>query len=172
MTKHASWWCLYQRFICAPSATVVSDSEKPRPSSRTKSRFARQPSPRTSRSVSVMSSRDRTSIVRRLLRCSAVTLARGYPWSQMAIYLDHAATSPLRPQVLEAMLPYLREHSGNPSSLHGSGRRARQGIDEAREVIAGAINAQPREIVFTGSGTEADNLAIKGIAWAESPRGR
>ena len=90
----------------------------------------------------------------------------------MAIYLDHAATSPLRPQVLEAMLPYLREHGGNPSSLHGSGRRARQGVDEAREIIAGAINAQPREIVFTGSGTEADNLAIKGIAWAESPRGR
>ena len=90
----------------------------------------------------------------------------------MAIYLDHAATSPLRPQVLEAMLPYLREHSGNPSSLHGSGRRARQGVDEAREIIAGAIGAQPREIVFTGSGTEADNLAIKGIAWAGSPRGR
>ena len=90
----------------------------------------------------------------------------------MAIYLDHAATSPLRPQVLEAMLPYLREHSGNPSSLHGSGRRARQGVDEAREIIAAAIGAQPREIVFTGSGTEADNLAIKGIAWAGSPRGR
>jgi cysteine desulfurase len=90
----------------------------------------------------------------------------------MAIYLDHAATSPLRPQVLEAMLPYLREHGGNPSSLHSSGRRARQGVDEAREAIAAAINAQPREIVFTGSGTEADNLAIKGIAWAGTTRGR
>jgi cysteine desulfurase len=90
----------------------------------------------------------------------------------MAIYLDHAATSPLRPEVLEAMLPYLREHAGNPSSLHGGGRRARQGVDEAREVIAHEINAQPREIVFTGSGTEADNLAIKGIAWAGTARGR
>jgi cysteine desulfurase len=90
----------------------------------------------------------------------------------MAIYLDHAATSPLRPEVLERMLPYLREHGGNPSSLHASGRRARQGVDEAREVIAQRINAQPREIVFTGSGTEADNLAIKGIAWAGTPRGR
>jgi cysteine desulfurase len=90
----------------------------------------------------------------------------------MAIYLDHAATSPLRPEVLEAMLPFLREHAGNPSSLHGSGRRARQGVDEARELIAQEINAQPREIVFTGSGTEADNLAIKGIAWAGTARGR
>jgi cysteine desulfurase len=90
----------------------------------------------------------------------------------MAIYLDHAATSPLRPEVLEVMLPYLREHGGNPSSLHASGRRARQGVDEAREIIAQRINSQPREIVFTGSGTEADNLAIKGIAWAGTPRGR
>jgi cysteine desulfurase len=90
----------------------------------------------------------------------------------MAIYLDHAATSPLRPQALEAMLPFLSEHAGNPSSLHASGRRARQGIDEAREIIAGAIGAQPREIVFTGSGTEADNLALKGAGWAATARGR
>ena len=90
----------------------------------------------------------------------------------MAIYLDHAATSPLRRAALEAMLPYLSEHGGNPSSLHASGRRARQGVDEARELIAGAIGAQPREVVFTASGTEADNLAVKGIAWAGTPRGR
>ena len=90
----------------------------------------------------------------------------------MAIYLDHAATSPLRSEVLEAMLPYLREHGGNPSSLHGSGRRARQGVDEAREIIAQQINAQPREIVFTGSGTEADNLALRGVGWAATARGR
>jgi cysteine desulfurase len=90
----------------------------------------------------------------------------------MAIYLDHAATSPLRPEVLEAMLPYLREHGGNPSSLHGSGRRARQGVDEAREIIADKVNAQPREIVFTGSGTEADNLALRGVGWAATARGR
>jgi len=90
----------------------------------------------------------------------------------MAIYLDHAATSPLRPEVLDAMLPYLTEHHGNPSSIHASGRRARQGLDEAREEIAAAIGAKPREIVFTSGGTEADNLAVKGIAWAGSARGR
>ncbi len=90
----------------------------------------------------------------------------------MAIYLDHAATTPLHPEVLEAMLPYLTEHHGNPSSIHASGRRARQGLDEAREEIAALIGAKPREIVFTGSGTEADNLAIKGVAWASSARGR
>ncbi|MCV0403671.1 MAG: cysteine desulfurase [Chloroflexi bacterium] len=90
----------------------------------------------------------------------------------MAIYLDHAATSPLRPAVLEAMQPYLTTHTGNPSSLHASGRRARQGIDEARETIAASIGAQPREIVFTGGGTEADNLAVKGVAWAATSRGR
>jgi cysteine desulfurase len=90
----------------------------------------------------------------------------------MAIYLDHAATSPLRPPVLEAMLPYLTRYAGNPSSLHTAGRRARQGVDEARETIAGRIGALPREIVFTAGGTEADNLAIKGVAWAATARGR
>jgi cysteine desulfurase len=90
----------------------------------------------------------------------------------MAIYLDHAATTPIRPEVLEAMLPYLTEHQGNPSSIHASGRRARQGLDEARETIAHLIGAKPREIVFTASGTEADNLALKGVAWAGSARGR
>ena len=90
----------------------------------------------------------------------------------MAIYLDHAATSPLRPDVLDAMLPYLMEHHGNPSSIHASGRRARQGLDEAREEIAHLIGAKPREIVFTAGGTEADNLALKGVAWAASAKGR
>jgi len=90
----------------------------------------------------------------------------------MTVYLDHAATTPLRPEVLEAMLPYLTEHHGNPSSIHGSGRRARLGLDEARETVARIVGAKPREIVFTGSGTEADNLAIKGAAWANSARGR
>lgn len=90
----------------------------------------------------------------------------------MGIYLDHAATTPLRPEALEAMLPYLSAHWGNPSSLHASGRRARQGLDEARETVAAAIGARPREIVFTSGGTEADNLAITGYAWAASARGR
>jgi cysteine desulfurase len=90
----------------------------------------------------------------------------------MAIYLDHAATSPLRPEVLEAMLPHLTTNAGNPSSLHATGRRARKAIDGARETIAGLIGAQPREIVFTAGGTEADNLAVKGAAWAATARGR
>lgn len=90
----------------------------------------------------------------------------------MAIYLDHAATTPIRPEVLEAMLPYLTEHQGNPSSIHASGRRARQALDEAREEIARHLGAKPREVVFTASGTEADNLAVRGVAWAASARGR
>jgi cysteine desulfurase len=90
----------------------------------------------------------------------------------MNVYLDHAATTPLRPEVLEAMLPYLTEHFGNPSSIHGSGRRARLGLDEARETVARVLGAKPREIVFTGGGTESDNLAVKGAAWAASARGR
>jgi cysteine desulfurase len=90
----------------------------------------------------------------------------------MSIYLDHAATTPMRPEVLDAMLPYLTEHHGNASSLHASGRRARQGLDEARERVASILGAKPREIVFTGGGSEADNLAIKGAVWAASARGR
>ncbi len=90
----------------------------------------------------------------------------------MAIYLDHAATTPLRPEALDAMLPYLTEHWGNPSSIYSSARRARQGLDEARERIAGRLGAKPREIVFTSGGSEAVNLAIKGAAWAASARGR
>ena len=90
----------------------------------------------------------------------------------MSIYLDHAATTPLREEALEAMLPYLTDHFGNASSLHAAGRRARQGLDEARERIAAILGAKPREIVFTGGGSEADNLAIKGAAWAASAKGR
>ena len=90
----------------------------------------------------------------------------------MAIYLDHAATTPLRREALDAMLPYLTEHWGNPSSIYASGRRARQGLDEARERIAATLDAKPREIVFTSGGSESVNLAIKGVAWAASARGR
>ncbi|MEO8511820.1 MAG: cysteine desulfurase family protein [Chloroflexota bacterium] len=88
------------------------------------------------------------------------------------IYLDHAATTPVRREVLEAMLPYFTEHWGNPSSIYAAGRRARQALDESRDTIARAIGAKPREIVFTSGGTESDNLAVKGIAWAASARGR
>jgi len=78
------------------------------------------------------------------------------------IYLDHNATTPLRPEVLEAMMPYLVEHYGNASSVHWFGRQARQAVEMAREKVAQALGADPSEIVFTGSGTEADNQAIKG----------
>jgi cysteine desulfurase len=89
----------------------------------------------------------------------------------MPIYLDHAATTPLRHEALEAMLPFLTGEFGNPSSLHGPGRRARAGLDDAHERVARAIGAEPREIVFTAGGTEANNLALKGAAWAGKARG-
>jgi cysteine desulfurase len=89
----------------------------------------------------------------------------------MPIYLDHAATTPLRREALEAMPPYLTEHFGNASSLHSTGRRARAGLDEAHETVARALGATPREIVITSGGTEANNLAIKGAAWAGKARG-
>ena len=89
----------------------------------------------------------------------------------MAIYLDHAATTPLRREVLDAMLPYLTESFGNPSSAHAFGRAARAGLDEAHERVAARLHAEPREIVFTSGGTEANNLALKGAAWAGKARG-
>src|SRR5664279_2481513 len=89
----------------------------------------------------------------------------------MAIYLDHAATTPLRREALEAMLPFLTDDFGNASSLHSFGRRARAGLDEAHEGVARALSATPREIVFTSGGTEANNLALKGAAWAGKARG-
>jgi len=84
----------------------------------------------------------------------------------VTVYLDHAATTPLRPEALEAMLPILTETFGNPSSPHAIGRRARGALDEARETLARRLNAQPREVVFTSGGSEAINLALKGAAWA------
>jgi cysteine desulfurase len=89
----------------------------------------------------------------------------------MAIYLDHAATTPLRREVLDAMLPFLTEAFGNPSSAHAFGRQARAALDEAHERVAARLGAEPREIVFTSGGTEANNLALKGAAWAGKARG-
>jgi cysteine desulfurase len=89
----------------------------------------------------------------------------------MAIYLDHAATTPLRPEALEAMLPYLGGTFGNPSSAHSFGRAARNALDEAHERLATALGGNAREIVVTSGGTEANNLAIKGAAWAGKARG-
>ncbi|MGZ3641099.1 MAG: cysteine desulfurase family protein [Candidatus Limnocylindrales bacterium] len=89
----------------------------------------------------------------------------------MSVYLDHAATTPLRREALEAMLPFLTETFGNPSSAHVFGRRARAALDEAHEMAAGSIGAGPREIVITSGGTEATNLALKGAAWAAKTYG-
>ena len=89
----------------------------------------------------------------------------------MPVYLDHAATTPLRREVLEAMLPFLTEQFGNPSSAHTFGRAARAALDEAHERVARSLGADGREIVFTSGGTEANNLAIKGAAWAGKARG-
>ncbi|GAA4499099.1 cysteine desulfurase family protein [Actinoallomurus oryzae] len=81
------------------------------------------------------------------------------------VYLDHAATTPMLPEAIEAMTAEFAR-VGNPSSLHASGRRARRIVEESREIIAEAMGARPSEVVFTSGGTEADNLALKGIFWA------
>jgi cysteine desulfurase len=80
-------------------------------------------------------------------------------------YLDHAATTPMLPEAVTAVSEAMGE-LGNPSSVHGSGRRARRRVEESREQLAASLGARPSEVVFTGSGTEADNLAVKGIFWA------
>jgi cysteine desulfurase len=80
----------------------------------------------------------------------------------MTAYLDNAATTPMRPEAVEAMLPFLTDHFGNPSGSHAVAREARKALDEAREVVAECLGARPAEIVFTGGGTEGDNLAIIG----------
>jgi cysteine desulfurase len=79
------------------------------------------------------------------------------------IYLDNNATTPVAPEVLEAMLPYLSVHVGNPSSEHSAGRSMREGVEHAREQVANLINADASEVVFTSGGTESDNLAIRGF---------
>ncbi|MDL4818732.1 cysteine desulfurase family protein [Actinomadura opuntiae] len=85
-------------------------------------------------------------------------------------YLDHAATTPMLPEAIEAMTAELHE-LGNPSSLHAAGRRARRVVEESREIIAEAFDARPSEVVFTSGGTEADNLAVKGLYWARRAAG-
>ena len=88
------------------------------------------------------------------------------------IYLDYNATTPLAPEAEQAMLPYLRERFGNPSSIHAAGRVARAAIDDARDRMARLLGARPHEVIFTGGGTESDNLAILGLARAHIARGR
>lgn len=88
------------------------------------------------------------------------------------IYLDHAATSPIHPNVLGKMVPVMEEVFGNPSSIHAFGRDSRRLLDEARETIASVINASAKEVVFTSGGTEADNMAIVGTAMAHQQKGK
>jgi len=88
------------------------------------------------------------------------------------VYLDHSATTPLAAEVYEAMKPFLQERYGNPNSLHSWGREAKKAVDESRASIARLINAEPREVIITGGGSEADNLAIKGTAFALQGKGR
>src|SRR2546430_1323792 len=80
-------------------------------------------------------------------------------------YLDHAATTPMLPEAVDAYVAATRD-VGNPSSLHSAGRCARRKVEESRERIAAAVGARPSEVIFTGGGTESDNLAVKGIFWA------
>lgn len=87
------------------------------------------------------------------------------------VYLDHSATTPVHPDVLAAMLPYLGPEYGNPSSLHHKGQAARRAVEDARSQVAEALNCEPDEITFTGSGTESINLALKGIARARGAGG-
>jgi cysteine desulfurase len=87
------------------------------------------------------------------------------------IYLDHAATTPLDPEVLATMLPYLGEVYGNPSSIYSLGRKARSALDDARDIVAQVLGCEARELIFTSGGSEADNLAIRGVATRNRERG-
>jgi cysteine desulfurase len=87
------------------------------------------------------------------------------------VYLDRIAATPLHPQVLEAMLAYLKENFGNPQSLHSVGQQASQAVEEAREKVAQLVNSDPSEVLFTSSGSESNNFALKGLALAQQKRG-
>ncbi len=94
------------------------------------------------------------------------------PHATRSVYLDHSATTPVRPEVLAAMLPYFGDKFGNPSSIHSWGRQARTAVDSAREQVASIIGATASEIIFTSGGTESDNLAIRGVAKSMQTKGK
>jgi len=88
----------------------------------------------------------------------------------MHVYLDHAASTPMRPEAIAAMLPFLADHPGNPSGGHAASRATKTALEEAREAVAAVCGARPAEVIFTGGGSEGDNLAVKGAAWAARDR--
>lgn len=87
------------------------------------------------------------------------------------IYFDHNATTPVLDEVFEAMVPFLKDQWGNPSSIHWAGRGTRKAVEDARERVSALLNCAPLELIFTSSGTEGDNHAIKGLAWAQKSKG-
>ena len=88
------------------------------------------------------------------------------------IYLDYAATTPVDPRVMRAMLPYFSEKFGNTMSLHSFGQEAKMALEESRQEIADLIGVKPEEIIFTSSATESNNLALKGVGWANQQKGK
>jgi cysteine desulfurase NifS len=119
-----------------------------------------------------------TEATRRSARSSATACAaapfrvEAPPAPSRRVYLDNNATTPVSPAVREAMLPYLGERDGNPSAIHGSGRDARSAVSQARRQVASLLGARPSRVVFTGGGSESDNLALKGVAFARRAEGR
>ncbi len=92
--------------------------------------------------------------------------------AKRSVYLDYSATTPTDPRVVEAMMPYFTEVYGNASSAHAFGRKAESAIERARETVAKVLNCKPQEVVFTSGGSESDNMAVRGAAWAARQRGR
>jgi len=101
----------------------------------------------------------------------STSVSTGQAKERRRIYLDNNATTPVAAEVREAMLPYLGDSYGNPSSIHGTGRAAREAVDKARRQVAAAINTSPRRVIITGGGSEADNLALKGAAFTRREKG-
>ncbi|MFQ5627697.1 MAG: IscS subfamily cysteine desulfurase, partial [bacterium] len=123
--------------------------------------------------VETGTAKERRQVNRQLRACGPQLLIpqRKNGKTSQRIYLDNNATTKVADAVREAMLPFLGPNHGNPSSIHGTGRDAKEAMENARRQVAKAINARPRRIVFTGGGSEADNLAIKGVAFAQRDRG-
>src|SRR5437868_2629466 len=114
------------------------------------------------------SARPRASVAPTSLDVERGALARSL---SAMIYLDHAASTPMRPEAIAAMMPFLADHPANPSGSHQASREAKTALEAAREDVADVLGCAPNEIVFTGSGSESDNLAVKGTARAARARG-